>query len=658
MKVKMLASLFFFLIITGAVIAQGQALTSWVGIRVLDQKDNSVADMKSEMFTLQVNKTPQPIARLLPSGQRQFVIFIDLAFSSPEAVTAARSAVWNFLSALNKTDVAAIAVYDPDDFVRLQCSFTSDRNQWAYALNHLDRTPESEDAAGFYFLADAKQSFIETIADSSAVQADLLKVVGTIPKDKDKINKAADQFSSKITEFAKSLNVVRGEKQVLFFSPGIPSRKAAAGGEFDEEDRDLVMVVPDSTGEVRELPESGGRGSSSTPAVQFLAENFAAANCVVYTFDISTFGHPVSTGKDFLKTLAKETAGAYFADVKAGLEEIGSRPANSYLVGWQAKVGLPQYQDIKITSGENLKIVAPSKLLSPKTILQFNSIEKKLYFSHWIYTDAPYNTMEHRHLIDSFPLEQKLVKTVLFLQFPGNQFLEHKSKARSLYVAGYLMQSDGHLVDYVFTPIRIDTDKTADALRQAGIKYYDALLSAPGEYQFRGVIVDIERNEANTLNIPLTVPDFQGLTVTSPIVISVSPDWIVLRHEYKEEIKRGVSVRYPYEGEKGIFFPDVDPHLQNGSAYFLAYSVYNLTVDSQKRPAPQFRFTLQADQGQAKPVGEIVLAERKSLSDTSYSLMFQFKQSGVSPGGYQLVSEVTDTLAKAKTAGRVNVQVQ
>jgi hypothetical protein len=204
----------------------------------------------------------------------------------------------------------------------------------------------------------------------------------------------------------------------------------------------------------------------------------------------------------------------------------------------------------------------------------------------------------------------------------------------------------------------VDTDKTSESLKKAGLKYYDSFLSPPGEYRLRGVLLDIERNDAAVINTPITVPDFQELTITSPIVVSLSPDWIVLRHEYKDEVKRNISVHYPYEGEKGMYFPDLDPHLQKGAAYFLAYSIYNLTVNNQKQPAPQFRFSLKPDQGQEKVVGEIVLAERKPLSDTNYSLMFQFKPPGVSPGDYKLVTELTDTLAKRKVAKEVIVQVQ
>ncbi len=224
------------------------------------------------------------------------------------------------------------------------------------------------------------------------------------------------------------------------------------------------------------------------------------------------------------------------------------------------------------------------------------------------------------------------------------------------------MKPDGQLVDYIFTPIRVDTEKTSAALKKAGLRYFDTFLTPPGDYRFCGVFIDIENSEANAFGFPFQVPDFQDLSVTRPIIASTEPDWIALRHEYSDEKKRSVDASYPYEGKQGIFFPELTPALHNGNTYFLYYCVYNLSLDTTRQPPqplPQFQFSLKPDvAGERTPIGQIALAERNPISDKDWELLFEFKMPQVATGSYSLVTEVIDGVAKKKTSRQVPVTVR
>jgi hypothetical protein len=658
-RILFLAIVFTSLLLSSFVFAQVPETTQWIGIRATDAAGKPAANLTPEALTLTINKQQAKITEVVPESHRQYVVLIDLAFSSMDGINASRQAAWNFLSSLDRDSVAAIAVYDLQNGVRLQCSFTSDKNQWIYALNRLEQKMDNHDAAGFYFPADAHQSSNESFLEFSTVQPALNKVAG-LPE-KMKADKAADQFASKLTEFAKALSIVRGEKEVLLFSPGVPSRKAVNEMQT-EEDRDLGgMTVPDTSGEVTELQQSAPVRKQSAQAADALADAFLTSNAAVYTFDLSKIGKPAASGQDFLKAVAKRTGGTFFDDIQ-GLQQLKTMPAANWLVSWRETVPPELVREVKVGSGSGIKIQAPSRLMAPTSVLKSNDIEKKLYFSQWLYNDIASGSLKHAEFVDFFPLEKQLEKTIFFLQVPGDQLLQTKSKMRSFYIYGYVMKPDGQLVDYIFTPIRVDTEKTSAALKKAGLRYFDTFLTPPGDYRFCGVFIDIENSEANAFGFPFQVPDFQDLSVTRPIIASTEPDWIALRHEYSDEKKRSVDASYPYEGKQGIFFPELTPALHNGNTYFLYYCVYNLSLDTTRQPPqplPQFQFSLKPDvAGERTPIGQIALAERNPISDKDWELLFEFKMPQVATGSYSLVTEVIDGVAKKKTSRQVPVTVR
>lgn len=658
--------LFLLLVFTANLQAQDEDRTWWVGLRILDNQGNPAPGVTPDSLKLQSSHVDKPISDLVPQQNRQFVIVIDMAFNSLPAVLSVRQAVWEFLNSLPRGDVAAIAVFHPTEFIRLQCSLTSDRNQWAYALNHLDVAPQATDAAGFYLPADPRQPWQETPADSKDVEAQLSKSVGNL--DKAAVKKLTGVFSGKLGEFAKNLNVVRGEKQVVLFSPGVPSESGSEKG--IPEDRDLGMPAGDDS-EI-ELESSAGSAEGGN---QWLADAFSGSNCVVNTIDTSSLGKPLSTGKDFLRDLAKRSKGIYDRDLTLGISRIKAIPGQTYLLSWRAPQGLPRFEEIKVTSSQDLDIVAPRQVLSPKAVSQLDPVERKLYYAQWLYAeDTIVEGLQHVEFVDSFPLEKNFAKTVFFLQIPGEQLLALKSKARSIVILGYVFDTDGKLVDFIYTPIHVDTGKTSEVLKKTGIRFFDTFLTPGGSYRFHGAIVDVEASQPSPFSFPFTVPDFQGLAITRPIIPSSSQDWIMLRHEYQDEKKRGVDVSYPYEikGSKEkdlVFFPDFAPELQNGSSCFLYYRVYGLAVDSTNEPDPRIRFALQSGAGQKQEFQAAVqgaadegntwsIVSRNLAAANEFALLFQLNVKNAAPGKYRLVTDFGDGIAQKLASRSIAVSVR
>lgn len=655
--------LFFPIAFAGCLFAQDQEATWWLGLRIQDEQGNPAPGVTADNLTFQSNRMKKPVSDLIPQQNRQFVIVIDLAFNSLQAVMSVRQAVWEFLDSLPKGDVAAIAVFHPQDSVRLQCSLTSDRNQWAHALNHLEVAPEALDAVGFYLPADPGQPWQETLADSKDLEAQLSKIVAKLGKQE--VKKLTEGFAGKFAEFAKNLNVVRGEKQVLLFSPGVPSEHASA--DPIPEDRELGMEE-ESESEI-ELEAGSDFGESEN---QWLADAFSASSCTVNIIDTSGLGKPLTSGKDFLRELAGQSKGIYDKDLKNGLSRIKAIAAQTYLLSWRSPLGLPRFEEVKITSNQHLKIVAPRQILSPKAVSQFNPVERRLYMAQWLYAEEPMaEGLQHVEFVDFFPLQNNLAKTVFFLQIPGEQLLALKSKTRSIAILGYVFDTDGKLVDFIFTPIRMDTGKTSEILKKTGIRYFDTLLTPAGNYRFRGVIIDVDASQPTPFSFPFSVPDFQGLAITRPVIPSSSRDWIMLGHEYQDEKKRGVQVSYPYEikGEKNlVFFPELYPELENGASYFLYYRVYGLAVDSSNQPEPRIRFALQprsgekleflANQGDAAQGNSWSIVSRNSEAANEFAVLFQLNLKNAAPGNYRLMTDFGDGIAQKLASRSIAVKVR
>ena len=637
---------------SGFASAQTQEQIAWVGVAIEDGSGKPPAEISPGVLSLEINNKQRPIEQVQHLTQRQVVVLLDLVLSSREGVNAARNAAWNYLNSLEKGDIAAIAALSQDKGVLLLSSFTSDPDQWAYALNHLDAKASLEDALGFRFSENAKERLSEAFI---AEQQLTLPVAGKVSGEK--VQEATGKFTKDLMQFSSFLSVARGRKEVLLFTPGFPDRKM----EMDEEaqlpeDRELLMDGEAGDAEVREIPKSVTQKGES--AADALANNFIASNSVVYCFDTSSYGQPLAIGKDFLKKLADKTRGASFENFQQGLESIKQVKRGQFLLGWKSFEPPSQISTIAVKAQSPIKVFAPTQILAPKPVNKFNEIERRLYLAHWTYLGlAPANPY-FSILMDSFPLDKELSKSVIFVDIPGSRVMEVKSKTRSFYIASYLIDSKGKLIDYIFTPIRVDTDKSSEDLKKAGVRYFDTFLSSSGDYMVNGVIVDIERNEVTPFSRPYSVPQFTGFIVTAPVIASSNTSWVNIKHDYAKETKRNFVVEYPYEVKQGAFFPDAQSTIANGMDQYLYFRVYNLSLDKSKNPAPQLRFTLTPENGKEVPISDIQIADRVQLSDKDYALLLRFKVPNLPQGNFKLNAKVTDLLSKENAVGQRPVVVR
>jgi hypothetical protein len=631
------------------VFAQVQETQNTLSVRVFDSSGAPMASVPLDALSLALDGKKATLNEIGSLDHHQYLLLFDLSFSSVDGILAARQGAWKFLSLLQKQDVAALAVYDNRSFVRVLCGFSSDRRQWLSALNHMERKTEDLDPNGLYFSEDARQPGEDHLVEDVAMQAILSPYL--TPLSKDKVAAAAEQFTNRLSEFARMLVTVRGEKQVLLFSPGAPVKK----GSSDVVEPESSMDVDTEGGaEATELGQSGGRPKDP---VQALGDTLAASNCVVYSFDLSAIGKPGGSNKNFLKTLAKRSRGAYYENL-AGLDQIKAASAVQVLLGWRSTGAQQQSQDVKVSVSGGMKVSAPSNVFTSKALTDLNPLEKKLYLGQWLYQQSDSEAFQHREFVDSFPIEPGLSKTVFFLQLPGQQILDLKTKSRSYYIGGAVLDVDGRIFDSILTPVRVNTDKTFDKLKNAGLKYYDVLLTPPGDYHFRGYVIDVEGIKVAGVSFPFHVPDFLGLAMTRPVIACANNDWIEVRHEYRDETKRGIKIEYPYDTGTSVFFPELTPQLQNGSTVFVYYMIHNLALDASNNPDPHIRFALNPTSGQPTDLPDWKTFMKVPRENNSFGLLYQINIGTIAPGNYQLEADFGDGIAKKVVTRNVSVQVK
>ncbi|HET6267272.1 MAG TPA: hypothetical protein VFG11_06100, partial [Acidobacteriota bacterium] len=415
-------------------------------------------------------------------------------------------------------------------------------------------------------------------------------------------------------------------------------------------------VTSGAGGGPAELSESKStRGSG--PSAQ-AADAFTQSGAILYAFDLSSVGKPIASGKDFLRQLAKSTHGNYFDDLAKGFDQVKAIPSGFTMLGWRGASTPQRVQELKISNTQNLKLDYPGRVLTAKSLTEQNPIERKLYLSQWYFTQVESSKPEHSEFIDSFPAGNKLVKTVFFMQIPGQQILDSKSKSRSYYVGGIVSDSQGRITDSIFTPIRVNTDKVFDKLKNAGIKYTDMLLSPSGDLHFSGFLIDFEADAVATLSFPFQVADFHELTMTHPFFACANKDWISIHHDYPDETKRGVKVEYPYATQDSLFFPELSPSFTNGVNGYLFYSIFNLSMGSSNAPDPHIRFVMNPTKGNPKVLGDYKTVARIPMGSNNFGLLYEIKLGDFTPGNYQLTASFGDGISQKVVSNNVTVKIQ
>jgi VWFA-related protein len=361
---------------------------------------------------------PEPAAAAVPREApvlgRKFIIFFDFAFNTGHGVKASLAAARQFLDTLVRPDdELAFASFSMFDGLKIHEFLTTDHGKVKAALSSIS----SKNIAG---RADEVEQAYWLAVDNPTLAKKASTIGGLSELDLARLDsmQQAGRYFRALTQFAQSLRLVQGQKNILFFSAGIPSSMVNASRGVGGTVRGSGGVGGSSTS--NNAGYSGGISGGSTfqvgnnelrPLQKSMLREFSASNCSLFSFDTresakipalfevdqmatefsgnpllgnnSLYRDDATTGMDSLKTLSKETGGKYYSNIilhEKNLDEVSTVTGTYYVLGYSVPaVADGQFHKIGITvSRKGCQVRTQPGYFNPKPYREYTNLEKDI----------------------------------------------------------------------------------------------------------------------------------------------------------------------------------------------------------------------------------------------------------------------------------------
>jgi VWFA-related protein len=613
------------------------------------------------------------ISRDSAAYKRQFLLLFDLSFSSKKGLKNSQIAGLEFVDMMLPTDWAAVITFSSFQGLKVLADFTNNKEKLKEAINVLGLKKATQ-------LTDSiLDDFGDLISGGGLISQnpELMSAGDGIEEVLDFMKEVADLTLQKLVanyiiqfkRLGEALNVIEGKKNILYFSEGFDSKvliskpgwknKNIAAMFNNNMDKMLKRFVG-SDSKIQAIDVGGlraaNRGGSldktnPTPDIIEIHTKGAGSSFL--------FNHP---GKTTLFFMANETGGEFYHnmnDFSKTLDDILESTSKYYVIGYYpAEVGKEgKFRKVKVkVNRPGLKAVARKGYYEDKPYKEYSNLEKKMHLAEVVIKDIVHNDIQFTAFPSAFPGRETIARVPIFLQFPGQQFLDKKWKKQGrLELFGYLINDAGYFKDFFNAEIIIDRGQAGKKLRGHGIKFFDMLLAPPGKHKVKLIVRDSETGEMGSRICHISVPDFQSneLAMTPPIFIDNDGGWLLSRGydpNNPEGKKKGLPVSYPFTIGKEEFIPAVVPELKLGQPAQFCLKVYNLMLHAEtKVPQTSMDFEIVYPDGSISKIQKIELVNKPAQGENNcFELLFNVIVDNHPPGDYQLKATVIDTLANKK----------
>ena len=532
-------------------------------------------------------KTTSP---LNPAVRRSFLLLFDLSFSSPVGRIKAQEAARNFLArGMHRQDLAAIGTVDVERGFRLLTAFTTDRSLLIQAIaNPLTfRSSDPLQIAG-------TQTFEfqpETLTNLPHADA-IAEFQKDIARGEQRLN---EQFNRSRAEreirllglLARTLRMVTGRKEVVFFSEGfdaklIQGRDARTSADDLREEMDQITF-----GETWKVDSDARYGSSSSLSILGeMGRFFRGSDIILHAVDIRgvRVDNDLQKGatlnsNEALFLIANPTGGTVFRnsnDLTADLNRMLRQQEVVYIVGFQPPVTSPgKFHELKV----RVKDVPGARVVHRAGYYERggeNSIERALTTAEIVINDIPQNDVAVAALAAPFPTKGKNAQVPVILEINGADLLQNApSNALNVEIFIYAFDDDGLVRDRMFQRLSFDVAKLGDKLRESGLKYYATLSLPEGRYALKTLVRVPETERKGFARIELVVPPASDVAVLPPFFFEEPGKWLMVKGGSHDT----TNAAYPFQINGEPFIPSAAVRVRNGESRQFAVFVYNATAD-------------------------------------------------------------------------------
>jgi VWFA-related protein len=401
-----------------------------IPVHVIDKSGQPIRDLTKDEFTITDNGKPVIISAFekhelaaAPSGvetpvpavtarsytapsqilNRRFILFFDFAFNTGHGIVASVAAARHFLQTeVRPGDEIALISYSMLRGLRVHEFLTTDHSKILAALSAIT----SREIVG---RADEVEQAYWMMADMNFKDKD---VVPNMEAQRRESAQQARGYFEALARLADALRLVQGEKNILFFSSGVPSSLVNSGRRAVTADPRIVeSISQQSTGSTFDIPNSELRAFQED-----MLKELSAANCSVYSFDtresaklpaLYTFDETISqnrpmgglllgadsggifrddktTGMDSLRRLSRQTGGKYYSNIalhEKNLEEVSAVTGTYYVLGYSIPAASDgQFHKIRVeVSRKGCQVRTQPGYFNPKPFREYTEIEKNIH---------------------------------------------------------------------------------------------------------------------------------------------------------------------------------------------------------------------------------------------------------------------------------------
>lgn len=345
---------------------------------------------------------PQPASKenslSSPGMGRKFIILFDFVFNTGRGISASIKAARHFIdSEVRPTDELAFMSISMFKGLAIHESITSDYTKIISALDAVSSKESSgraEDVEQAYWL----------LANSPNAGGDEL---ARVEMDRRDSMRQAQNYFITLTSLARALRLIQGQKNVLFFSSGVPSSliNSSRGVGTDS------VIAQRGSGAARGSRFEVGN-FELRPLQETMFREFSASNCSLYAFDTrasskipalfdvdelalrtgwsalgaekSIFRDDKTTGMDSLKSISEHTGGKYYSNIslyEKNLGEVSSITGTYYTLGFPVPYRADgRFNEIKVdVKRKGCHVRTQAGYFNPKPFREYDSIEKNIH---------------------------------------------------------------------------------------------------------------------------------------------------------------------------------------------------------------------------------------------------------------------------------------
>lgn len=558
-------------------------------------------------------EVPQRKLESLPPGaQRRFLLMFDLSFSSPTAVLRARIAARDFiLNSLQPVDLAAVATFSVENGPKLIITFTSDRLQLVRAIdtfgmrNALDSQVRNDP---LHFMIEAPRSSRSSqpsvefgggddLRNGSAVYEYLQSI--SIAQQKIERSYEAGRvqsYSRALGDVAKTLNAVKGRKNIILFSEGFDSRLFLGRDTLDTEtETDNGFLT---TGQTWLVDNDARYGNTNVQTdLNRMLEEFRRADCVIQAVDIGGLratgkdagDGPKIKGEEGLFYMANETGGELFKDannLRDPLSRVLTRTSLTYLLTFERSDLKPDgaYHRLKVKAKlpSGARMAHRTGYYAPRPYKDLDPLEKTLLASDSIASAVPRTELALSVLTAPFRASDETAYVPVIVEVGGKSLLtDHPSDKLNVEFFGYVSDLKGEMRDFFTQRVSLELDKKRGrkSMEESGIKYYGHFDLPSGSYRLRVLVRNADTGRAGVASARVDVPFFgrDQPALLPPFFMESAQKWLMVRERTLEGEQ--TSIVYPFTVGGEPYVPSARPTLRAEDSARFCLVAYNLGAD-------------------------------------------------------------------------------